>query len=267
MNLSRRDFLKLGGAALAGLAASGFIPKGQAQEATLVPTIWHGSRKYRYVALTFDDCAKLERVQQLEEILAPYPDVKITLFPLGKALIDLEALDPGIWKRFHNKGHDIGYHSWNHTNLSVMSPEAAIEDYDQWNGALVSVLGFQPQVRFARPPFGVLSYALDVLCKTRGLVATMWSAAGGGVTEVVMKNTFEKLQNGDIVLLHARNNTQDDYVSTDMDTTRLAVPYLIGEGIGMVTMSRLYDDLLKEQNQPDGCEVQGGTSLTRTCLD
>jgi len=266
MKLSRRDFLKLSGAAV--LAASlSRLATVSADTIYLAPTIWHGSRKHRYVALTFDDCQNLESMQNLERIIKPYSDVKVTLFPIGVALIDLEAKDPGIWKRFYDKGHEIGYHSWNHTNLAVMSPDTAIADYDRWHDALVTVMGFKPDVRFVRPPFGVLSYSLEVMCKTRGLVATMWSAAGGGVTEVVMKNTFEKIQNGDIVLLHARNNTQDNYVSTDMDTTRLAVPYLVKQGIGMVTMSKLYDDLLREENQSDGCELDTRASLTRTCLE
>lgn len=267
MNLSRRDFLKLSGIALAGLAASRFAPNFQEQTTNLAPTIWHGSRKHRYVALTFDDCAKLERVQELEQIVAPYSQVKITLFPLGQALVDLESQDPGIWKRFFNQGHDIGYHSWNHTNLAVMSPEGAIADYDKWFDALGTVLGIEPSVRFARPPFGVLSYSFEVICRERGLVGTMWSAAGGGDTETVMNNTFHKLQNGDIILLHARNNIQTDYVSTDMDTTRLAVPYLIDQGIAMVTMSKIYDDLLREQNQSDGCDIGIGISPTRICLE
>jgi peptidoglycan/xylan/chitin deacetylase (PgdA/CDA1 family) len=266
MTLSRRDFLRLGGAAMLGLAARNFLPALQ-QTTPLAPTIWHGSRRHRYVALTFDDCAKLDRVQELEQIISSYPEVKITIFPLGQALVDLESFDHGIWKRFFDKGHDIGYHSWNHTNLAVMSPEGAIADYDRWHDALGSVLGVEPNVRFARPPYGVLSYSFDVMCKARGLVATMWSAAGGGETSVVMKNTFGKIQNGDIVLLHTRNNTQEDYVSTDMDTTKLAIPYLIEQGMPMVTLSKLYDDLLREQNQSDGCDAGAGNSATRTCID
>jgi hypothetical protein len=52
-----------------------------------------------------------------------------------------------------------------------------------------------------------------------------------------------------------------------MDTTKLAIPYLIEQGMPMVTLSKLYDDLLREQNQSDGCDVGAGNSATRTCID
>ena len=266
MKISRRDFLKLSGAAV---LASAFtrISSALADPPTPAPIISHGSRRHRYVALTYDDCNLVTELHVLEDILSGYPDVRMTLFPIGEKLLTNEAKDPGIWKRFYSKGHEIGYHSWDHTSFGVMSPTTAIADYDKWQAALVQVMGFLPNIRFARPPYGILSYSLDVLCRERNLVTAMWSAAGGGETAVVFKNTFQKIQNGDIVLFHTRNTVMENYVSTDMDTTREAIPYLIGQNMGMVTLSKLYDDLLQEENQSSGCDISTDESITRTCFD
>jgi len=256
--LSRRDFLKLGGAAMlaAALPRLDFPNAGETDPA---PLIWKGSARRRYVAMTYDDCTWLTRMHEMEALLEEYPDVRITLFPTGENIVSKNAQDPGIWNRFYDKGHDIGYHSWDHTSFGVMSPEAALADFDRWMEAYVEAMGFQPPVRFARPTYGVLSPSFDALCKERGLVGVMWSAAGGGETTTVMNNTFHKIQNGDIVLFHFRLD--------GIANSRAAFPYLKEQGIGAVTISTLYDDLLREQNQPDGCDLAPTISLTRTCMD
>ena len=84
--------------------ASSIQPWGRIPDsATAVPTIWRGSPRHRRVALTYDDCYLLRRMQDLEALLADYPEFKVTLFPVGVALLNLESQDAGIWKRFSNR--------------------------------------------------------------------------------------------------------------------------------------------------------------------
>ena len=45
-NISRRDFLKISGAALLGISASKFIPL-QDEPYFTAPLIWNGSRKFK----------------------------------------------------------------------------------------------------------------------------------------------------------------------------------------------------------------------------
>ena len=147
--LTRRDFLKLGAAGAAGAAAA-FLTT-PAAAAGPPPLIWRGSARHRYVALTYDDCYLVERLKALEALLDEYPDFKITLFPVGMALINNQNKNPGVWNRFYEKGHDIGYHSYDHTNFGVMSDETALVDYSRWLETLSEVMGFTPRVRFGRP--------------------------------------------------------------------------------------------------------------------
>ena len=255
--LSRRDFLKLGGTSLLSLAWAGHLPA--TDEPHVQPVIYQGSTRYARVALTYDDCYLVTILHRLEDILAQYPDVRITLFPVGEALLNNQGKDPGVWKRFYNQGHEFGYHSFDHTNPEVLNTADVIADYDRWLDALRQVLEVEPEVRFARPPFGNTSASFLTMCDARGVVPTMWSTGWGGPTESVVNSTVPKLKHGDIVLLHTRPE--------DMETTKQALPDLNTRGIQPVTLSRLYMDWLKDQHQSDGCGAGALPSLTRTCID
>src|SRR5689334_3388620 len=256
-DLSRRDFLKLGSAALLGLSAGKFAPLGDEPNFT-APLIWNGSRTFKRIAFTYDDCYLLNKMQDLEALLDEYPEFKVTFFPVGVKLISLEQQDPGIWKRLVDKGHEIGYHTFEHVNIGVMSPAAALMDYDKWNSTLTDVLGKEYPVRFIRPPYDIISYTLDVLCQERGLVAAMFSVGGGGEPDIVFR-ALQKAQNGDIVQMHIRTQ--------DYNSSVLSFPWLKENNWELVTMTKLYDDYLKEKINPAGCDIDTGNSLTRTCLE
>ncbi len=259
--ISRRDFLKLGGAALLGLAGSRFIPQQQEEdqeEYFNAPLLWHGSRSYRNIAITYDDCNSLVRLKKVETLLDLYPEFKVTFFPIGLKIPDLESKDKGIWKRLIEKGHEIGYHTYEHVNIGVMSPPAALMDFDRWQSALVDALGMDYPTRFVRPPYNILSSTLDILCQERGLVAAEFSIGGGGDPEVVLR-AIQKTKGGDIVQMHIRTE--------DYESSKIAFPWLKENNWDLVTMSKLYDDYLREQVNSDGCDASAGSFLTRTCVD
>jgi peptidoglycan/xylan/chitin deacetylase (PgdA/CDA1 family) len=255
-NFSRRDFLKLGGAALLGLAGARFIPK-QQQDYFKAPLLWHGSRSYKNIAFTYDDCNSLVRLQKVEALLDEFPEFKVTFFPIGLKIPDLESKDKGIWKRLIEKGHEIGYHTYEHVNIDIMSPAGALMDFDRWYEALVNALGADYPVHFVRPPYDIVGVTLDVLCQERGLVAALFSVGGGGAPDVVLR-AIQKAKGGDIVQMHIRTE--------DYESSKLAFPWLKENRWDLVTMSKLYDDYLREQVNSDGCDIGMG-SPTRICVE
>jgi peptidoglycan/xylan/chitin deacetylase (PgdA/CDA1 family) len=267
-DITRRDFLKLGGAAL--LSAAVRVPVGSAPAIASPPVIYHGSGFYPRIAITYDDCLLLTRLHMLQPSLLGNPGVRVTLFPVGQALLNNESKEPGIWKWFYSRGHEFGYHSWDHTDPYVLSDAQLLADYDRWQDALYQVLGDEPEVRFARPPFGNLSSSFLNMCLRRGKVATMWSTGFGGAIDVGV-NAAKHYHNGDISLMHTRNQPAIPAIgqeeSWDMTITSQILPYFAGIGVECVTVSRLYEDLLRSQLNSDGCEAGIGQSPTRSCLD
>jgi peptidoglycan/xylan/chitin deacetylase (PgdA/CDA1 family) len=257
-DFSRRDFLKIGAAALLGLSAGRFVSSVEDSPYFSSPLLWHGSRKFRRMAFTYDDCYLLNKMQALEKLLDEYPEFKVTFFPVGQKIPRLEEQDRGIWKRLVEKGHEIGYHTYDHVNLGVMSPAAALMDFDRWRDALNQALGVEYETRFVRPPYDIISHTLDVLCRERGLVAALFSIGGGGEPDVVAR-AIQKGRGGDIVQMHIR--TQDYNSSVQV------FPWLKENGWELATMSRLYDDYLRETTGMEGCENNAGISLTKTCAE
>ena len=266
--LSRRDFLRLGGAALLTAAFPHLDLAGF--DSASPPILYRGSSFYRRLALTYDDCQLLTRLLMLQQSLTDNPQARVTLFPVGQALVSNEQKQPGIWRWFHTHGHEFGYHSWDHTNPFVLSTAQVLQDYDRWESALYQVIGDQPQIRFARPPFGNLSDSFLSMCARRGKVATMWSTGFGGAVDVGV-NAARHAQNGDVALMHTRNQPAIPNIgheeSWDMTITSQILPYFVSVGIQCVGLSELYDDLIREQNQSAGCSTGVGDFLTRSCLD
>jgi peptidoglycan/xylan/chitin deacetylase (PgdA/CDA1 family) len=261
--LSRRDFLKLSSAALLSSAFSGLhLPESAIFDPAVV---YHGSRKYRKIAMTYDDCWHPEVLEQLSAMLEPYPSFHFTFFAIGDAIEIDEALKPGLWQTLYDKGHEIGYHTYHHADPQVMSVGNLNDDLDQWMITLKQVLGFKPKVRFARPPYDDLSLSFQELCRHRGLVATLYSAGFEAPQMDESLRLASRALNGDIVQMHTYQDPP--HGRFDVDITAKVVPYLADQGFKFVTMSELYDDLLREQYSSDGCDVGAGDSLTRACLE
>ena len=263
--ISRRDFLKLSGAALMA-ATFGNIDLAQADGSQPLPLpIYHGSRLYPRVAMTFDDCWHPEVLAQLNEMVAPYPDFHFTFFAIGDAILIDETVRPGIWKQLYEKGHEIGYHTFHHVDPIVMSSKNLIDDFDQWMNTLQQILGFKPVVRFARPPYDDITPSFQILCQERGLVATLYSIGyeAPNIDEGLKNATLT--QNGDIVQMHTYEDPNNDRL--DVSITAKVLPYLAQQGFQLVTMTQLYNDVLREQNSSSGCDIGTGESLTRSCLE
>ena len=256
---SRRDFLKLSSASLAAGMLGLYAPSVLAGDVEDVSfqVFKHGRRDQAQIALSYDDCHLVTKLQILENTLREHPEVKVTFFPTGEALLRTNDKDAGIWQRFLEGEHEIGSHTFDHLNPGIRSTRNLLEDYAKWLATLYQVTESRPPIRFARPPFGNLSPSYQNMCAERGLVATMWSASWGGELALAKKN-IEVVENGDIVLMHT--NSQDVSVNTPFGLSLLAA-----RNIRAVTMSELYFASLREGIGAGSC---GATSYhAQNCPD
>ncbi len=244
--LSRRDFLKLGGATFAAGMLGMYAPRVLAAGADADFRMFkHGRRDQARVALSYDDCHLVKKLQNLETMLSAHPEVRITFFPTGEALLRTNEKDAGIWQRFLDAGHEIGTHTFDHVNPGIRSTKNLVEDYAKWFAAVEQVTEKTPFVRFARPPYGNLSPSYREMCVECGLVAAMWSASWGGELSLAQKN-IDQAENGDVVLMHI--SSQD--VNTN---TPYILSFLSERKLSSVTMSALYFSAMKADFGAGSC--------------
>jgi peptidoglycan/xylan/chitin deacetylase (PgdA/CDA1 family) len=236
-HLSRREFLKLSAVTLVTMLTGNALPALAQQAAS--PVLYRGSRISPYVALTYDDCYLSYLMLQLEQILTVYPNVKVTFFPIGYALANVERQQPGIWKRLFEQGHEFGYHAFgiDHFNAYTETVDSLHKDYENWYAVLAQVLESTPPVRFARPPFNALSDALLQMYAERGLIPTQFSGGWSGDESSAMAE-IRKTKAGDIIQMHIR--------SEHITNTRLGLAWHAGGPLRFVTLSRLYQIYLTD---------------------
>lgn len=247
-DLSRRDFLKLGGASLAAGMLGAYAPRALAGEAedVNVQIFKHGRRDLAKVALSYDDCYLVKKLQKLESMLRARPQIKVTFFPTGEALLSTDRKDPGIWQRFLEGGHEIGSHTFDHVNPEVRSTKNLLEDFAKWRAALDHVTESRPDIRFARPPYGSNCPTYREMCTALGVVLTLWSASWGGELTLARKN-MERVDRGDVILMHT--------IDQDVDiNSPVAFDVLEAHGLRSVTMTELYLDTLSMEIGAGSCE-------------
>lgn len=231
----RRALLKgLLALALGGLPEARALHTFTPSKTGLATTVlYRGSRKAPELALTFDDCFLLQPLLELEKLLDEAPDVRVTFFPVGLALLGTSAGDKDVWQRLVAKGHGIGYHTYAHQRPSSLTAEELGRDYDKWLWCCRKALAQEPAVNFARPPYGDCSPSFIELCADRKLVPTLWSKDWSRDPAAVAQQ-LPKARAGDIVLLHVR--------PADIVSARCVIAALPWLGLAGVSLGELYVD-------------------------
>lgn len=182
------------------------------------------------VALTFDDGPHPYKTDKILDLLAEY-DVRATFFVVGE---NAEAY-PEIVLREAAEGHEIGNHTYHHKRLSGNTAE---NDEISANSELIGkITGKRP--RLFRPPEGVYcSSALDA-AKSAGCDVVLWNVDTRDwaleSTDSIVANVKKNVKDGSIILFHDMTRKG----ANTLEALRTLVPYLIGEGYELVTVSEL----------------------------
>jgi len=194
--------------------------------------IIRGDIRKQRIALTFDDGPHPVYTLQLLDILRR-THTPATFFVVGRqveknpALVQLEVAE----------GHEVGNHTYDHVNLTLIPPELIPYELDQCDAAIKKATG--SSARFFRPPGG--DYNGDVIrdAAKRGYITTLWTNDPGDFqkppADVILHRALDHLENGAIILMH-----------DGIPQTLKVLPQFIAEarrrGYQFVTISQLARD-------------------------
>ncbi|OXM84409.1 polysaccharide deacetylase [Paenibacillus rigui] len=195
---------------------------------------YSGSRSRKQVALTFDDGPDAKYTQQIIDILRK-ENVKATFFVTGE---HAEA-HPDMMKRIVNGGHEIGNHSWDHTNLTTLTDPQLADEIDKTDAVIQQFTGHPSNL--LRPPYGALSKQVaDYAEKSHRIVC--WSVDTrdweGISADRILENVKKEVKPGAIILQHSAGGKKGNLSNTVAALPHL-IQYLKEHGYQFATVSEL----------------------------
>ncbi|MDX6742103.1 polysaccharide deacetylase family protein [Actinocorallia sp. A-T 12471] len=164
--------------------------------------------KHKCVALTFDDGPGDHTARLLDMLAAA--DAKVTFFVVGEQAVHY----PDLILREVEEGHEVGNHTWHHTQLDRSSIARIHKEIDGTSKAIERILGFKPTLM--RPPYGATDARVAKIAKSRGLAEIIWSVDTDDWRDrnssIVARRAIRGLRPGAIILLHDIHPTTVDAV-------------------------------------------------------
>jgi peptidoglycan/xylan/chitin deacetylase (PgdA/CDA1 family) len=184
--------------AIAGVAVTSAVwaVRGRSSQ-VFAPSVWHGDRSGRSVALTFDD-GPSERTPELLELLDRFA-VKATFFVCGQ---NAERL-PEVVAAIAGAGHEIGNHTWSHPRLDFASKTTMRNEIGRTQEIVRTLTGQAP--RLFRAPYGVRWMGLGEIQREFGLMGVMWTTIGRDwklPARMIAHRLVRGARAGDILCLH-----------------------------------------------------------------
>lgn len=183
----------------------------------------------KMLALTFDD-GPGSLTSRLLDVLKQY-DARATFFVIGRQVSGYA----GEMKRMAAEGHEIGNHTWDHPNLTLLSASEIQRQFDLTQQAVQQATGGYTPV-LMRPPMGMVNDTVATLSAARGMAVTLWSVDPkdwlNRNANFVYNQIMSSAADNRIILLH-------DIHPTSVDAAIRAIADLRGQGYQLVTVSEL----------------------------
>jgi peptidoglycan/xylan/chitin deacetylase (PgdA/CDA1 family) len=220
---------------MAGAAAGmGYAVRGRSSS-VFGPSVYHGPRWRRSIALTFDD-GPSESTAALLGILHEHR-VPATFFQCGANIRRL----PEVARAVFAAGHEIGNHSDTHAPFYFKAPETIAEDFAIAQNTICDVLNVIP--RLMRAPYGVRWFGFREAQRRLHLLGVMWTVLGRDwklPAASIARRVIRAAANGAIICLHdgRQLQTKPDIRET-VEAVRRIVPVLQSQGYHFETVSQL----------------------------
>jgi peptidoglycan/xylan/chitin deacetylase (PgdA/CDA1 family) len=189
-----------------------------------------GSSAYPYVAMTFDDGPHPRNTPRLLDMLRQR-NIKATFYVIGQSV----ELYPEITRRIVVEGHEIGNHTWTHSNLTKLSDSAVRSEMTRTRSIIHNVTGVEPHTM--RPPYGaLLNRQREMIYEEFGYPTILWSVDPRDWQrpgpDVVTSRILSQTNNGAIILAH-------DLHAPTVDAMPGTLDGLLAKGYRFLTVSQL----------------------------
>ena len=187
----------------------------------------------KVVALTYDD-GPSPSTNQLLDILDRY-QVKATFFAIGRKIEKHPEIVPMIVAR----GHELGNHSYSHTDMMSKPREFLLSEIEKTDKLLQEVGVKQDSISF-RPPYGRRSVVLSYLLSQMQKKMIMWDVNSLDyektlTAEDIANRVIDNVRSGSIVLMHDSGGDR----SKTLAATQAIVKTLQSKGYAFKTVSEL----------------------------
>jgi len=197
------------------------------------PSVWHGSRARREIALTFDD-GPSPSTPRLLRILEQY-HAPATFFQCGMHVRRF----PQIAREIVAAGHEVANHSDTHSRLWLKSSKFVLGELHRTQVTIQEITGATP-VLF-RAPYGVRWFGVKKAQKKLGLLHVMWSTIAKDwklTSQEIADRLAAGAQNGAIFCLHdGREREADPDIRNTAEAMRRLIPLLLERGFRFQTVS------------------------------
>lgn len=199
----------------------------------------------KLIALTFDDGPSPANTEALLAVLARH-QVRATFFMIGRHI----EQHPAIARSVMLAGHQIGNHSYSHSDMTWMTPGTTADEIDR-TAALIRGLGYRGAVLF-RSPYGKKFLTLPYALWQRGTTNVTWTVSTGDWANQDVATLVERAATGDgsggIVLFHDGNEHADPARPGTIAAVDEVIRRRKAEGYRFVTVDELIaagDDALR----------------------
>lgn len=186
------------------------------------------------VALTFDDGPSVRFTPDVLTILRER-GVKATFFLTGK---ETEENLPQA-RMIVSEGHQLGNHSYTHSNMMFMGPARIREEIERTDAA-IRAAGYEGEIMF-RPPYGKKLLTLPWYLSRHDRKTIMWDVEPESFPDVaddaaaLANHVIEQTRNGSIIIMHVMYRSRE--------VSRQALPLIIDglrqRGFEFVTVAQL----------------------------
>ncbi|MDP9788303.1 polysaccharide deacetylase family protein [Agrobacterium tumefaciens] len=186
------------------------------------------------VALTFDDGPSVRFTPDVLTILRER-GVKATFFLTGK---ETEENLPQA-RMIVSEGHQLGNHSYAHSNMMFMGPARIREEIERTDAA-IRAAGYEGEIMF-RPPYGKKLLTLPWYLSRHDRKTIMWDVEPESFPDVaddaaaLASHVIEQTRNGSIIIMHVMYRSRE--------VSRQALPLIIDglrqRGFEFVTVAQL----------------------------